>query len=509
MPSLSSSEVDRFRGIIATRLGLHFDDSGLGQLAEVLRRRLKAHGQECGVYLAHVESRLMPRSELGALASELTVGETYFFRNPDHFRALTEIVVPARMRAQHGTRSLQVLSAGCASGEEAYTLAIVLRENLDPSWQLSIKAVDINPAMIEKARRARYSTWALRATDAEVQRRWFKQEDRDFALDRAVSKAVVFEERNLTEDDADLWKPESYDFVFCRNVLMYLEPAAAQATVKRIARSLAPGGYLFIGHAETLRGLSGDFHLEHTHGTFYYRRRTKHDPVERGRQGAAYEPALASPLPPLSALVEGADTWVDAIRSSSDRILELTRTSPEPPAPDSPRDETARWDLGRSLELLQKERFSDAWDSVQTLPPESAGDPEVLLLRAVLLTHNGRLEGAEALCHELLAIDEFNSGAHYLLALCREGFGDQAGAVEQDQIAVYLDPSFAMPRLHLGLIARRTGDSATARREFGDAFLLLQREDTSRLLLFGGGFGREALIALCRAEIVSCGDGTQ
>jgi len=508
MSSLSSSDVDRFRGIVASRLGLHFDDSGLGQLAEVLGRRVKAHGQECGAYLAHVESRLAPRGELGALASELTVGETYFFRNPDHFRALTEIVVPARMRAQHGTRRLQVLSAGCASGEEAYTLVIVLRECLDPSWQLSIRAVDINPAMIEKARRARYSAWALRATDAELQRRWFKQQDREFALDQAVSGAVVFEERNLTEEDGDLWKPESYDFVFCRNVLMYLEPSAAQAIVKRISRSLVPGGYVFLGHAETLRGLSQDFHLEHTHGTFYYRRWTTGESGENRQEGAAFEPAHTFPLPPLSALVEGADTWVEAIRSSSDRILELTNSSPEPPAA-GPAVEKAGWDLGGSLELLQKERFSDAWDSVQTLPPESARDPEVLLLRAVLLTHGGRLEGAEAVCHELLAIDQFNSGAHYLLALCREGAGDRTGAVEQDQIAVYLDPSFAMPRLHLGLIAKRTGDTDTARREFGDAFLLLQREDSSRLLLFGGGFGREALIALCRAEIVSCGDGTQ
>ena len=508
MMSLSSSDVDRFRGIVASRLGLHFDDSGLGQLAEVLGRRVKALGQECGVYLAHMESRLAPRGELGALASELTVGETYFFRNPDHFRALAEIAVPARMRAQHGTRRLQVLSAGCASGEEAYTLAIVLRESVDLSWQLSIRAVDINPAMIEKARRARYTAWALRATDAGIQRRWFKQEDREFALDPAVSKAVVFEERNLTEDDADLWKPESYDFVFCRNVLMYLEPAAAQAIVKRIARSLVPGGYLFLGHAETLRGLSQDFHLEHTHATFYYRRKTTQESGEESQEGVC-EGTTASQLPPLSALVEGADTWVDAIRSSSDRIRELTRASTEPPAPGPAASEKEGWDLGRSLELLQKERFSDAWDSVQTLPPESARDPEVLLLRAVLLTHSGRLEGAEAVCRELFAIDEFNSGAHYLLALCREGVGDRTGAVEQDQIAVYLDPSFAMPRLHLGLIARRTGDAGTARREFGDAFLLLQREDTSRLLLFGGGFGREALIALCRAEIVSCGEGTQ
>jgi chemotaxis protein methyltransferase CheR len=284
---------------------------------------------------------------------------------------------------------------------------------------------------------------------------------------------------------------------------MYFEPEVAQTVVMRIARSMLPGGYLFLGHAETLRNLSHDFHLEHTHATFYYRRRTGQEDRARGREEAALQP-----VPPLSAIVERAQTWVEAIRSSSDRILELTRPPMEPPAPAGPRQEKAGWDLRGSLELLQKDQFGDAWESVQTLPPESARDPEVLLLRAVLLTHSGQLEGAEAMCHQLLEIDEFNSGAHYLLALCREGVGDRRAAVEQDQIAVYLDPSFAMPRLHLGLIARRAGDAGTARREFGDALLLLQREDTSRLVLFGGGFGREALIALCRAEIVGCGGRT-
>ena len=508
MPPLSAGDVERFRKVVARRLGLRFDESGLGQLADALGRRLKALGQVCELYLERLESNHPARDELGALAGELTIGETYFFRNPDHFRALAETAVPARMRAQHESRKLRVLAAGCASGEEAYTLAIVLRESANLSWDLSIRAVDVNPAMIERARSARYSTWSLRGTDPEVQRRWFKQVDREFVLDSGVGSAVVFEERNLAEDDADLWRPQTYDIVFCRNVLMYFEPEAAQAAVKRIARSMAPGGYLFLGHAETLRGLSHDFHLEHTHDTFYYRRRTTLEDRGKGLEGAAHQEAHVAALPRLSAIVEASETWVEAIRSSSDRILELTRPPTEPVISGMASREKAGWDLGQSLDLLEKERFGDAWDSVQTLPPESAHDPEVLLLRAVLLTHGGQLEGAELMCSELLEIDEFNSGAHYLLALCREGVGDQSGAVEQDKIAAYLDPSFAMPRLHLGLIARRAGDNVSARREFGGALLLLQREDTSRLVLFGGGFGREALITLCRAEIAGGGGRT-
>ena len=129
----------------------------------------------------------------------------------------------------------------------------------------------------------------------------------------------------------------------------------------------------------------------------------------------------------------------------------------------------------------------------------------MILLRAVLLTHGGDLAAAERLCAEVLKIDQMSAGAHYLTALCREDAGDRAGATDHDQVAAYLDPVFAMPRLHLGLLARRTGERDRARRELGEALVLLQREDASRLLLFAGGFGREGLIALCRAELASCG----
>jgi chemotaxis protein methyltransferase CheR len=163
------------------------------------------------------------------------------------------------------------------------------------------------------------------------------------------------------------------------------------------------------------------------------------------------------------------------------------------------------WDIGLALQLLREERFTEALDLVDAFPPESARDAEVLLLQAVLLTHSSQFAKAERTCERLLDVDDLNAGAHYLLALCREGTGDRAGSTHHDQVAMYLDAAFAMPHLHLGLLARRSGDRALARRELGQALVLLQREDASRLLLFGGGFGREALVALCRTEVIASG----
>ena len=327
------------------------------------------------------------------------------------------------------------------------------------------------------------------------------------ALDETIRTSVRFEGHNLVEDDPEIWQPKAYDAIFCRNVIMYFTEEAGKSLVARITRALVPGGYLFLGHAETLRGLSHDFHLLHTHGTFYYQRKEGTDqPAKRFSTGVATTSTFVAA--PLAAIVDEADSWVGAICSSTERIQALTAAPKQHSLPSraAPVLHTgSRWDLCIPLDLLRTEHFAEALDLVQALPPESADDPDVLLLQAVLLAHSGRLAPAEDVCRRLLKIDELNSGAHYVLALCREGARDQPAAANHDQVAVYLDPAFAMPRLHLGLLARRAGDCDAARRELGQALALLQREDASRLLLFGGGFNREALLGLCRAELITCG----
>jgi chemotaxis protein methyltransferase CheR len=139
------------------------------------------------------------------------------------------------------------------------------------------------------------------------------------------------------------------------------------------------------------------------------------------------------------------------------------------------------------------------------LPTDLESDPDALLLRAVLLVNTGEVAKAGEVCQRLLAVDELDAGAHYLMAVCREHSGDCLAAAEHDQQAIYLDPEFAMPRMHLGLLAKRLGDLSTARRELTEAVGRLAREDSSHILLFGGGFSREALIQYCHSQLRNCG----
>lgn len=493
MTTTHTAEIsEEFRRIVARRLGLQFDDAKLTYLREVLQRRSTATRQPPDVYLGRLASEAA-REELTYLATELTVGETHFFRNIDQFHAFTERALPERARVRPIPRSLRVLSAGCASGEEPFSLAILVRQAMAGSVSnVSILAVDINPAALQRAARGRFSRWALRETPPEIEHAWFRHEGDEVVLHESVRAAVQFEQRNLAVEDFELWPPDTYDIVFCRNVLMYFTPDQARSLVARIARALAPGGYLFLGHAETLRGLSHEFQLCHTHGTFYYTH----------KEGAGTQPLVCA----RSETGEGVETWAEAIHRAATRIEALTRNRDQPLAASTSRSSVAPpSNVGPARDLLRQERFVEALDALRRLPAESKGDPDALLLEALLLADRGELAAAEQVCRRLLVVDELNAGAHYVLALCREGVGDRHGAADQYQVATDLDPFFAMPRLHLGLLARRTGNFEAARRELGQAIVLLQREDASRLLFFGGGFTRETLSALCRAELDACG----
>jgi chemotaxis protein methyltransferase CheR len=158
------------------------------------------------------------------------------------------------------------------------------------------------------------------------------------------------------------------------------------------------------------------------------------------------------------------------------------------------------------LDLVRAECFAEALRLVESSPAEPwHGRTEALVLRAALLVHTGRVDHAAAACREVLDLDGLNAGAHYVLASCGEAGDDVRAAVHHHSTAAYLDAGFAMPRLRLGLLARQRGDVETARRELGRALALLPHEEPQRIVLFGGGFTRHALVRLCRAELVACG----
>lgn len=488
--TLTSRELARFAAAIEARLGLRVDSERANELVE---QRAAVHREAVAAYLDRIDAA--DPAEHRALVSDLTVGETYFLRHIEQFRAFADAVVPECLARGR----LHVLSVGCSSGEEPYTLAMLLRES-HPAAAFTIHAVDLNPRAIARARAGRYSRWSLRATTPAFEQRWFRTEDRDVVVVPEIRGAVTFEHANVI-DDSVLGIPGQWDVVFCRNVVMYFTGARADAVITRIARALAPGGYLFLGHAETVRDRSDDFALCHTHGAFYYQRHPASLIAGDART------AVPTDLPAAAAAPTAG--WYEDIHAAAQRVHAMVDGALDRSLGGAPGAPTAQPPAAAELdgirELFAQERFGEALLRIERLRATAPPDRDIAKLRALVLTHSGRFAEARAACTELLAADSTSAEANYLLALCCDSTGDTAGAAQRARRAAELDPSFAMPRVHLGLLARRIGDRPIASQELIRAIALLERETSSRLALYGGGFSRQALLGMCRAELAAIG----
>lgn len=212
-------------------------------------------------------------AEFDRLACQLTNNETYFFRESHHFEIIAKHVVAA-LGDTLRTRPLRVLSAGCSSGEEPYSLAIALHDTAlelrGISWE--IDACDLNRDRIARAREGVYEGGALRACTEEALRRYFEQQNGRHRLRDRYRKSVRFFEANLAAPGGMIGFPP-YDVILCRNLLIYFDDAGFDRTVRLFARALGPGGWLLLGHSESLIDRSDDFVPTWLEGAMIYRKR--------------------------------------------------------------------------------------------------------------------------------------------------------------------------------------------------------------------------------------------
>ncbi|MBI2393389.1 MAG: tetratricopeptide repeat protein [Deltaproteobacteria bacterium] len=420
------------------------------------------------------------RADLQRLAARLVVTETSFFREPRHFEVLTRVALRERLRLRGKVR---ILSVGCASGEEAYSIAIAVREALgDEATRVSILAIDVNAEGLARARRARYSRWALRATPAELLERHFLRVGTEHQPRDEIRAAVTFEQRNVFADDPELWSSGAFDVVFCRNVLIYFSRERQAMAASRFEGALADGGYLFLGHAETLQGIGTSLRTVCADGTFHYRKPPRGDVPPKGTRerpsGARRRAERAVPA-------------VDTLQTEDDRSGVDGRARADARACDLA--------LPRAMALFREERFERARALLAERPLCDVHDANVELLRAAVLANLGSFDEARASCRQVLARDPASARALCLLGLCAEHDGHLDDAARLHARATQLDESVAIAHLRLGQLSRRRGDRAGARLELQRALELFARASSPDLLW--GGFSRDTLVAICRAEL--------
>ena len=251
--TLSSALFQKLSESIESHIGLHFPPARLNDLDRGIRAAAHHLGyDDVDRFVEWLLSATLSQSQIETLAGYLTIGETYFFRDKRAFEILATNIVPEILEANRGrNQKLRIWSAGCATGEEPYSLAMMMAGILPDKkdWSISILATDISPFCLKKAAQGVYGEWSFRETPKWVKDKWFIFRDRLYEVAPFIKEMVTFSSLNLADDcyPAIYNQTDAMDIIFCRNVLMYFSRERAISIIEKLARCLTNGGWLVIG----------------------------------------------------------------------------------------------------------------------------------------------------------------------------------------------------------------------------------------------------------------------
>lgn len=266
----------KIRDMIYQISGIYQPEEKLYLLASRCARRMSAVKVNTPAeYLEHLTVRGNREAEFRLLLNEITIGETYMFRSPPQLEALRNVILPQILQAKSamGFKRLHLWSAGCSTGEEPHTLAMFLleeSEKLLAGWTFDILATDLNDNSLTVAKTGIYGEYALRSTTELLRRKYFKShDDKRLQVTDQLKSLIRFDRVNLN-DDSKMTFLKGMDLIFCCNVLIYFDLASKRKVMQHFHSNLLPGGYLFLGHAESLYQVDDRFHLVHFPGTIGY-----------------------------------------------------------------------------------------------------------------------------------------------------------------------------------------------------------------------------------------------
>jgi chemotaxis protein methyltransferase CheR len=274
--AISDKDFEQLRDFIYNICGMYFHTTKKYFLESRLTRRMEATGTKS--YQDYYLLLKSPRGseELKFLMDEITTNETYFFRNVPQLTALENKLLPeiVEVKNKMGFRKLRIWSAASSSGEEAYTMAMILlekRATLLKDWIIEIVGTDINETVIAQAKEGVYNAYSVRNIPDVYKRKYIKEDNGKFILSPEVKKFVTFNKLNLYEDSKMIFM-KSFDFIFCANVLIYFDTASKSKVVQHFYNNLQPYGYFFVGQSESLHGVNDKFKTVHFPGGFGYKK---------------------------------------------------------------------------------------------------------------------------------------------------------------------------------------------------------------------------------------------
>lgn len=452
---LRDPEFQKLKEWIIATTGLSYYADKDRDLATAVSRCQQLEGRPAREVLDILTRR--PDPALDRLVEELTIGETFFFRHLEMFHALRDHVLPDLIRRRSALRSIRIWSAGCSVGAEPYSLAILLHDLLGKAaqdWSFEIVATDINRRFLALARAGVYDNWALRGMDPALLQRTFHRVGARWRINDLYREAVTFRHHNMVKDKFPSIEHElsGLDLIICRNVIIYFDTATNRRLADQFYRSLVPGGWLAVGHAEPHTEIFRAFQTVNAPGAVLYQRAADGDDRKSAPSDA---PAAAARPPARSAFPVEAQVQRPQTKVAAPKCVPVnTAVLPSKPVVEK----------GTEIEEISK------------------------------LADSGDLVSARKMAEGLIAAQPLHDGAHFQLGLVLFQQGEWGKARHVLKRSLYLRRDLAVAHYYLGLVQLSLGEPAA--RSFQNARRLISRLEGETVLPWGDGLTAGELRAL-------------
>lgn len=450
------------RNLIANRIGLlvHENEQHSASLQKVVTERVSSLNlsgiEEYCQFLEADNSDL--RQEREILASLLTTGETYFFRDSGQQALLQNRILPELLEHRKAERTLRIWSAACSSGEEAYSMAIMLDELMtdQSQWNILILGTDISHSAIKRARQGIYTEWSFRSMSNERRQRYFHQYKNTWELDEAIRRRVTFKPGDLIADEfptgSDL---HDMDLILCRNAFIYMSAMAVSHVADKFTERLVEGGMLLVGHGELYAHHLGKL-------------RTRVFP-----ESIVYQKVSTPFIMPAPGLLAEASQSIPEEKQSA--VLPIIRPPPIPAVP------PAHLAVAEIRKTTADSKMQQAWEDA----------------------NQGRRDSAEKSCREMAAENPLVAEPQYLLAMLAQERGDFEAAKNHLKHVIYLDSLFIAAYLDLGDLYEREGDSGRSRTMRATACKLLKTLPGDAQVRFYGASSASAVLEYAEHLLVN------
>jgi chemotaxis protein methyltransferase CheR len=428
-PLVADPGHSRLKDFVIESTGLTYYANRDEDLADRIHRRLSKLGlPDCASYLRMLQDEQAGDGEFDALVAELTIGETYFFRHQEQFDALRDTILPDLIERKKHVRRLRIWSAGCATGPETYSVAILLNRELAhlvDGWDVSVLGTDINREFLARANEGKYDAWAFRSCPDDLKCGCFSPSGTSWAIKPKYKECVSFQYHNLVKHafPSLLHNLSAFDLILCRNVMIYFSTDLIRKLLSQFGQCLVEGGWFLAGHAESNVELFRSFRTVNASGATLYQKSSE----------ASYVPVL--PLGDLEAPIK------------------IVNIAPE------------------TEEQIQAPR---------AVSPVALSDIR-------LLADQGEFEKALQSVRAFLKQENLNPAAHFHHALVLEQMGLHIETECALRRAVYLDRNFVLAHYYLGLCLQKKRDTRGATRSFQNVLNFLPQVDTNQTFPYGDG----------------------